>query len=151
MWAADIPAVAGRDEVLDQLDHRVGCLHVSEVTDMGQQLKSGVGARFVRRTSNAQQQTSGPLWLACGRSWPLVQGRSRPASPESAVSGDRVDDCDCFGSTGAVDRDVKGFADFAHPSAGKPAKPANQDRDGDAFHRIQVDRRTARYRVGTRF
>src|SRR5580693_7574224 len=44
LWAADIPAVAGRDEVLDQLDHRVGCLHVSEVTDIGQQLKSGVRA-----------------------------------------------------------------------------------------------------------
>jgi hypothetical protein len=31
----------------------------------------------------------------------------------------------CFASTAAVDRDFKGFADFAHPGAGEPAKPAN--------------------------
>lgn len=35
----------------------------------------------------------------------------------------------CFGSAGAVDRDLKGSADLAHPGVGKSAKSADQDCD----------------------
>jgi hypothetical protein len=55
------------------------------------------------------------------------------------------------GSGGAVDRDLKGCANGAHPNVGKPAKPADQDGDGHTFHGVQVHRRTAGDRVGIGF
>jgi hypothetical protein len=37
--------------------------------------------------------------------------------------------CGCFGSAGAVDRDLKGSADLTHPGVGQSAKPADQHCD----------------------
>lgn len=55
------------------------------------------------------------------------------------------------GLAGAVDRDLKSSANLAHPGVGKPAKSAGQDPYRDAFDRVEVDRRTARDRIKTRF
>jgi hypothetical protein len=56
-----------------------------------------------------------------------------------------------MGSGGAVDRDLKGCANGAHPNVGKSAKPADQDCDGHTFHGVQVHGRTAGDRVGIGF
>jgi hypothetical protein len=56
-----------------------------------------------------------------------------------------------IGSGGAVDRDLKGCANGAHPNVGKSAKPADQDCDGHTFHGVQVHGRTAGDRVGIGF
>jgi len=66
------------------------------------------------------------------------------------IDGERDSDHGCVGSASAVDSDLKGRADFAHPGVGKPAKSADQDYDRDAFDRVQVNRRTARDRVEIR-
>ena len=54
-------------------------------------------------------------------------------------------------SCGAVDRDLKGRADGAHPGIGKAPKPADQHRHRNTFHRIKVHSRTAGDRVGIGF
>ena len=56
----------------------------------------------------------------------------------------------CTVLSGAVDRDFEGGADGAHLGVGKPAKPADQHCDRDAFDGVEVHRRTAGDRVGTR-
>jgi len=50
-----------------------------------------------------------------------------------------------------VDRYLEGRADLTHPGVGQPAEPVDQNRDRDAFDRVQVDRRPPGDGVLTRF
>lgn len=50
-------------------------------------------------------------------------------------------------SARAIDRDGQGVAHLAHTSVAQPAEPVDQDGKRDAFDRVEVDRRTARYGV----
>lgn len=52
-----------------------------------------------------------------------------------------------FHSPCAVDRDRKGVADLAHAIVTQAAETVHQDRQRDAFDRVQVDRGPAGHRV----
>src|SRR5664279_1481964 len=55
------------------------------------------------------------------------------------------------GSFGTVDSHCEGGADLAHSRVAHAAQPADEDRDRDAFDRVEVHRRPAGHRVVTRF
>ena len=51
------------------------------------------------------------------------------------------------GSVGTVDSYCKGGADLAHSGVAQTPEPADEDRDRDAFDRVEVHCRTPRHRV----
>jgi len=70
---------------------------------------------------------------------------------QSSVRFDTDPNARALLSTGAVDCDFESRADGAYPRVGEPAKPSHQRPDRDTFDCVQIHRRAARDRVGTRF